>query len=165
MTTAHILGFPRIGANRELKTALESFWRGALPEADLLRVGGDLRARNWRRQREAGMDFVTVGDFAWYDSVLQTLVHLGGLPLRFGFDARALALAQYFTLARGDADHAAIVGASVPGRAKRPGGRILLEQRADHAALHVVDLERDPRVTLQRVLELSPRAWIGARES
>ncbi|HZE10799.1 MAG TPA: 5-methyltetrahydropteroyltriglutamate--homocysteine S-methyltransferase [Burkholderiales bacterium] len=108
MTTAHILGFPRIGANRELKTALESFWRGALPEADLLRVGGDLRARNWRRQREAGLDFVTVGDFAWYDSVLQTLVHLGGLPLRFGFDARALALAQYFTLARGDADHAAM---------------------------------------------------------
>src|SRR6267378_4494825 len=103
VTVAHILGFPRIGAKRELKTALESFWRGELPEAELLNVGRDLRGRHWQWQRDSGLDFVTVGDFAWYDPVLQTLAHLGCVPARFGFDPRSLTLPQYFTLARGSA--------------------------------------------------------------
>jgi 5-methyltetrahydropteroyltriglutamate--homocysteine methyltransferase len=108
VTVAHILGFPRIGAKRELKAALESFWRSALPESELLKVGRDLRCKHWQWQRDAGLDFVTVGDFAWYDSVLQTLAHLGCVPGRFGFDLRALTLPQYFTLARGDANHPAM---------------------------------------------------------
>ena len=103
MAVTHILGFPRIGAKRELKTALESFWRGELPEAQLSAVGRELRARHWQRQRDSGLDFVTVGDFAWYDPVLQTLAHLGCVPTRFGFDPRSLTLPQYFTLARGNA--------------------------------------------------------------
>jgi len=74
----------------------------------LLAVGRDLRERHWLCQRGAGLDFVTVGDFAWYDSVLQTLAYLGCAPRRFGFDPRSLTLPQYFTLARGDADHPAM---------------------------------------------------------
>src|SRR6266704_1043963 len=108
MTVAHILGFPRIGAKRELKLALEAYWRGEISEPELSNVGRELRKRHWQRQRDAGLDFVTVGDFAWYDSVLQTLAHLGCVPGRFGFDPRALTLPQYFTLARGDADHPAM---------------------------------------------------------
>jgi 5-methyltetrahydropteroyltriglutamate--homocysteine methyltransferase len=108
VTVAHILGFPRIGAKRELKAALESFWRGELPESELLKVGRDRRCKHWQWQRDAGLDFVTVGDFAWYDSMLQTTAHLGCVPGRFGFDPRALTLPDYFTLARGDADHPAM---------------------------------------------------------
>src|SRR5216683_61899 len=108
MTVAHILGFPRIGARRELKVALEAFWRGEIPESELLAVGRDLRGRHWQWQRDSGLDFVTVGDFAWYDPVLQTLAHLGCIPGRFGFDPRSLTLPQYFTLARGDASHPAM---------------------------------------------------------
>src|SRR3979411_3477233 len=104
MALAHVPGFPRIGAHRELKLALDSYWRGELAEDALLAVGRELRARHWALQRDAGLDFVTVGDFAWYDSVLQTLAHLGCVPGRFGFDPRALTLPQYFTLARGDAN-------------------------------------------------------------
>ena len=70
VTVAHILGFPRIGAERELKAALESFWQGELTESGLLKVGRDLRGKHWQWQRSAGLDLVTVGDFAWYDSVL-----------------------------------------------------------------------------------------------
>ncbi len=103
MTVAHILGFPRSGARRELKVALESFWRSEIPESELLAVGRDLRGRHWQWQRDTGLDFVTVGDFAWYDPVLQTLAHLGCVPGRFGFDPRSLTLPQYFTLARGNA--------------------------------------------------------------
>jgi 5-methyltetrahydropteroyltriglutamate--homocysteine methyltransferase len=60
MSIAHILGFPRIGAQRELKFAQEAFWRGEMNEATLRDVGSDLRARHWALQQEAGLDFVTV---------------------------------------------------------------------------------------------------------
>lgn len=103
MVTAHIPGFPRIGAQRELKFALDSFWQGTLSESALIATGRTLRRRHWALQRAAGLDHVTVGDFAWYDHVLQTLAHLGCLPARFGFDAEKLTLRQYFAAARGSA--------------------------------------------------------------
>ncbi|KVR46415.1 5-methyltetrahydropteroyltriglutamate--homocysteine methyltransferase [Burkholderia ubonensis] len=105
MSTAHVLGFPRIGAQRELKFALERYWRdgqGADAERVLVDTGVSLRAAHWAAQRDAGLDWVTVGDFAWYDHVLTTLAHVGGLPARFGFDARKLSLADYFAAARGN---------------------------------------------------------------
>jgi 5-methyltetrahydropteroyltriglutamate--homocysteine methyltransferase len=108
MSTTHILGFPRIGASRELKLALEAFWRGDRSEAELLAVGRTLRSRHWQWQREAGLDFVTVGDFSWYDSVLDIAAHLGCVPDRFGFDPRDLKLPEYFALARGAADQPAL---------------------------------------------------------
>jgi 5-methyltetrahydropteroyltriglutamate--homocysteine methyltransferase len=108
MAVAHVLGFPRIGAKRELKTALEAFWRSEIPESELWAAGRELRNRHWLCQRDAGLDLVTVGDFAWYDSVLQTVAHLGCIPGRFGFEPRRLTLPQYFTLARGSADQAAM---------------------------------------------------------
>lgn len=108
MALAHILGFPRIGAQRELKFALESFWRGDTDQAALESSGRELRARHWALQAQAGMDFVTVGDFAWYDQVLNTLAMLGALPERFGFDPQQLHLPDYFTLARGSSDYFAM---------------------------------------------------------
>lgn len=108
MATTHILGFPRIGARRELKFALEGFWKGALDEAALLATGRDLRRKHWDLQRASGLDYVTAGDFAWYDHVLTTLAHLGCLPERFGFAADKLTLSQYFALARGSADQPAM---------------------------------------------------------
>ncbi|MBM5571474.1 MULTISPECIES: 5-methyltetrahydropteroyltriglutamate--homocysteine S-methyltransferase [Deefgea] len=104
----HILGFPRIGAQRELKFATEKFWRGEITEAELVNVGQTLRRRHWAWQAEAGLDFVTVGDFAWYDQILNAAALLGCLPARFGFDAKRLTLAQYFELARGNAAQPAL---------------------------------------------------------
>ncbi|SFN39241.1 methionine synthase (B12-independent) [Formivibrio citricus] len=108
MTVAHVLGFPRIGRRRELKFALESFWRGEIDEAELRAVGGQLRKEAWSWQKQAGLDFVTVGDFAWYDHLLNWAATLGCLPSRFGFDAQALGLPQYFELARGNAAQPAL---------------------------------------------------------
>ncbi|MCH8622663.1 5-methyltetrahydropteroyltriglutamate--homocysteine S-methyltransferase [Undibacterium sp. TS12] len=108
MTTAHTLGFPRIGAQRELKFAQESFWRGDITEATLRDTGSDLRARHWALQKQAGLDVVSVGDFAWYDQVLNTLALLGALPGRFGFDAKQLTLADYYVAARGNPQHFAM---------------------------------------------------------
>jgi 5-methyltetrahydropteroyltriglutamate--homocysteine methyltransferase len=96
----HIPGFPRIGAGRELKSALERHWRGELPAAQLEAVGRTLRARHWAAQRDAGLDFVTVGDFAFYDHVANHIQLFGCEPARFGFRDEP-ALARCFAMARG----------------------------------------------------------------
>jgi len=97
----HIPGFPRIGAARELKFALEKNWRGELDEAGLEAAGRQLRARHWALQRDAGLDFVTVGDFAFYDQVANHIQLLGCEPARYGFGAGQSQLSRYFTMARG----------------------------------------------------------------
>lgn len=81
-TTTHILGYPRIGEKRELKFALEKYWRGEIDQAELKQVGSTLRHNNWATQAEAGLDFVSAGDFAWYDHVLTTTLLLGHVPKR-----------------------------------------------------------------------------------
>ena len=101
MIRIHTLGYPRIGLQRELKFALEGHWRGETSEAQLEAVGAALRARHWQQQAQAGLDFVTVGDFAFYDHVANHIQLFGCEPARFGFDGSESKLARYFTLARG----------------------------------------------------------------
>ncbi|MYM69353.1 5-methyltetrahydropteroyltriglutamate--homocysteine S-methyltransferase [Pseudoduganella sp. FT55W] len=103
----HIPGFPRIGAQRELKFALEKNWRGELSDAELETVGRELRARHWALQRDAGLDFVTAGDFAFYDQVANHIQLLGCEPARYGFSAEQSQLDRYFTMARGRSGDAA----------------------------------------------------------
>jgi len=108
MARTHLLGFPRIGAQRELKFAQEAFWRGESSEAQLRETGAALRARHWQLQGEVGLNTVSTGDFAWYDQTLTLCATLGALPARFGFEARTLTLRQYFELARGNAEQPAM---------------------------------------------------------
>jgi 5-methyltetrahydropteroyltriglutamate--homocysteine methyltransferase len=96
---SHNLGYPRIGTRRELKFALEAFWRGEIDEAELRARGAALRVENWRTQREAGLDLIPVGDFAWYDQVLNTTALVGAQPSRFRLGR--VDLPGYFTMARG----------------------------------------------------------------
>ena len=103
MNTFHLSGYPRIGAKRELKFAVEAFWKGSKTEAELQAVAADIRRQNWATQKAAGADLLPVGDFSFYDHVLDLLCTLGGIPSRFGFDAANLTLEQYFQLARGNA--------------------------------------------------------------
>lgn len=108
MTTLHLLGFPRVGAKRELKFAQERYWRKELSEDDLQYVAKLLREKNWQHQAEANADFVAVGDFTFYDHILDLQVATGAIPARFGFDSQHLTLEQYFQLARGNKDQFAI---------------------------------------------------------
>jgi 5-methyltetrahydropteroyltriglutamate--homocysteine methyltransferase len=117
MTTIHNLGFPRIGAKRELKFALESYWKGESSRDALKQLGAELRKRHWDDQ--AGLDLVPVGDFAFYDQMLDMSFTLGNLPeraLHFHGDA----LDNYFRVARGRSaqgaeDHAACCGGIAAG--------------------------------------------------
>ncbi|CAB3762270.1 5-methyltetrahydropteroyltriglutamate--homocysteine S-methyltransferase [Paraburkholderia solisilvae] len=104
MAITHNLGFPRIGAKRELKFALERYWKDQSSRDELKAVGAQLRERHW--QDQARLDFVPVGDFAFYDQVLDMSFTLGNLPERVrGFHGDALDNA--FRVARGRSAQAA----------------------------------------------------------
>nr|WP_201276343.1 5-methyltetrahydropteroyltriglutamate--homocysteine S-methyltransferase [Methylotetracoccus oryzae] len=100
VAVTHNLGFPRIGARRELKRALESYWKGATDEASLREAGRRIRAEHWRLQMSSGVDLIPVGDFAYYDHMLNMTALLGAIPPRFGL-GDTLDLDGYFALARG----------------------------------------------------------------
>jgi len=102
MVTTHNLGFPRIGARRELKTALENYWKGETSAADLNAAGAELRRRHWDLQ--SGLGLLPVGDFSFYDQVLDMSFMLGNIPDRVrGLEGNALD--NYFRLARGRSAH------------------------------------------------------------
>lgn len=100
MVTTHNLGFPRIGSKRELKFALESYWKKNTNRADLLTTGAELRKRHWLQQ--SNLDLVPVGDFSFYDQVLDMSFLLGHIPDRVQH-ADSDKLDQYFRVARGRA--------------------------------------------------------------
>ncbi|MEO7732121.1 MAG: 5-methyltetrahydropteroyltriglutamate--homocysteine S-methyltransferase, partial [Kofleriaceae bacterium] len=101
---ATCLGFPRIGSDRELKKALESYWAGKTTDAELETTARALRRRHWVAMKDAGIDHVPSNDFSLYDHVLDTAVMLGAIPERFR--AIADATARYFAMARGLQDPA-----------------------------------------------------------
>ncbi len=101
MALAHNLGFPRIGRDRELKKALEAFWKGELDESGLRAVGSALRAAHWQLQKDAGIELLPVGDFAWYDQVLTHSLMFGVVPQRFRPASGLPTLDTLFGMARG----------------------------------------------------------------
>ncbi|WP_313485638.1 5-methyltetrahydropteroyltriglutamate--homocysteine S-methyltransferase [Stutzerimonas kunmingensis] len=101
MAVAHNLGFPRIGADRELKKALEAYWKGELDEQGLRQVGRQLRAQHWQAQADAGIQLLPVGDFAWYDQVLTHSLMFGVVPQRFRPADGQTTLDTLFAMARG----------------------------------------------------------------
>jgi len=104
MTKIHNLGFPRIGVQRELKRAQEAYWAGKQSLEDLLETGRVLRARHWDVQAKAGVELIPVGDFAWYDQILEWTTLLGAVPPRFEQDPNApVSLDTLFRVARGRA--------------------------------------------------------------
>ncbi|MFC3533492.1 5-methyltetrahydropteroyltriglutamate--homocysteine S-methyltransferase [Vogesella facilis] len=102
MSHIHLLGFPRIGARRELKFLVEKFWNNEIDDAALQAGARELRQKHWLLQKGAGLDISPVGDFSLYDQVLDAQLLVGAIPRRFGFDAAKLSPAQYFQLARGN---------------------------------------------------------------
>ena len=96
------LGFPRIGRRRELKFALEKYWRGESSVAELESVARELRRTHWQWQADAGVAQLPVGDFAYSDQVLTLSATLGVIPERHR-DGGAVNLDTLFRIARGRA--------------------------------------------------------------
>jgi len=97
----HNLGYPRIGAKRELKKATETFWRGKLSETDLLAAAAAIRKENWLTQKEAGIGLIPSNDFSFYDQALDMCALFGAVPRRFSWDGQKVGLGTYFAMARG----------------------------------------------------------------
>ncbi len=153
MTIIHNLGFPRIGTGRELKRAQEAYWAGRIDQDSLLATGRELRARHWALQARAGLQWVPVGDFAWYDQILEWSTLLGAVPARFGQpDDAPVELDTLFRMARGrapsgtpaaacemtkwfDTNYHYIVPELHPGQTYRIARGALFEQVAEAQAL------------------------------
>lgn len=103
MIKSHLLGFPRIGLHREMKKALEAYWLSEIDAEALQSIGKQIRLSHWQQQAKAGLDFLPVGDFSWYDHVLDMSCLLGVLPERFGSLQETISLDTYFRMARGRA--------------------------------------------------------------
>lgn len=99
----HTLGFPRMGLNRELKKALEGYWKEKISKESLLKTAADLRVRHWKVQSEAGIDLVPVGDFSLYDHMLDNAFRFGVVPFRYKDAGYSEGLSLYFAMARGEA--------------------------------------------------------------
>ncbi|VEU23128.1 DEKNAAC104065 [Brettanomyces naardenensis] len=100
MVQSAVLGFPRIGAFRELKKNTESYWNGKISADQLLAVGKDIRAHNWKLQKDAGVDIIPSNDFSFYDQVLDLSLLFNVVPARYTkYDLPALD--TYFAMARG----------------------------------------------------------------
>lgn len=100
ITTAN-LGYPRFGAKRELKRALESFWASKSSAEQLAEAGRQLRRTHWQIQQQAGIDIIPSNDFSFYDGVLDTIAMLGAVPARYGWTDERVDFATYFAMARG----------------------------------------------------------------
>jgi 5-methyltetrahydropteroyltriglutamate--homocysteine methyltransferase len=95
------LGFPRIGPDRELKRALEGYWRGELGEKTLLETARSLRKAGWQAQKAAGVEMIPSNDFSLYDHMLDMICLVGAIPERFGPSGGSVSLDTYFAMARG----------------------------------------------------------------
>ena len=99
--TTHNLGYPRIGDKRQLKFALESYWKGEKPLKELELLASNIRYQNFQTQIEAGIKLLPVNDFAYYDQVLNMSTLLGVIPSRFRQEKYHVDIA--FRMARGRA--------------------------------------------------------------
>ncbi|SHK18553.1 5-methyltetrahydropteroyltriglutamate--homocysteine S-methyltransferase [Desulforamulus aeronauticus] len=98
--STYVVGFPRIGEQRELKKILEGYWEQKNSLEEVVGVARDLRQKHWLLQKEAGISFISSNDFSLYDGMLDTAVMLNAIPARFK-DIKD-EYERYFSMARGN---------------------------------------------------------------
>ncbi len=101
MVLATNLGFPRIGPKRELKKAVEAYWKGNLSQEEMLSVASDIRMNNWKTQKSAGINHIPSNDFSLYDQMLDMSCQLGCIPERYDWTGGNVDFDTYFAMARG----------------------------------------------------------------
>jgi 5-methyltetrahydropteroyltriglutamate--homocysteine methyltransferase len=99
MSKNYVIGFPRIGEQRELKKALESYWAKKSDFSEVEEVASELKKRHWQYQKDAGIDCISSNDFSLYDNMLDTSILLGAIPKRFQHLQEE---ELYFAMARGN---------------------------------------------------------------
>ena len=95
-----VIGFPRIGKNRELKFASEKYFKAEIQADELEKTAAELRAYGWKKQKEAGITFIPSNDFSFYDNMLDTAFLLNAIPSRYA-KLELSPLEKYFAAAHG----------------------------------------------------------------
>lgn len=95
------LGFPRIGHKRELKKAVESYWKGNINIAELNSIAHEIKKRNWQIQSNNNIDYIPSNDFSFYDHILDTICLVGAIPETYQNDKQEIDIDTYFSMARG----------------------------------------------------------------
>ncbi|KAH7914215.1 cobalamin-independent synthase [Hygrophoropsis aurantiaca] len=83
MVLSSVLGFPRIGANREVKKAVEAYWGGKLSAEELTKVAAETKTASWTSLKERGVDLIPSGEFSLYDHVLDHSAAFNVIPKRY----------------------------------------------------------------------------------
>ena len=96
----NILGYPRVGANRELKKTEEAYWAGKITRQELLDAAALIRKGNWLLQKESGIDLIPSNDFSFYDQTLDLSLSVGAIPERYD-SLKDDKLELYFAMAHG----------------------------------------------------------------
>ncbi|EPT03732.1 hypothetical protein FOMPIDRAFT_1022298 [Fomitopsis schrenkii] len=100
MVASSVLGFPRIGGNREVKKAVEAYWAGKISADELVKSAADVRKTSWTSLKERGVDLIPSGEFSLYDHVLDHSAAFNAIPQRYtGHNLSALDV--YFAMGRG----------------------------------------------------------------
>ncbi|SNQ44334.1 5-methyltetrahydropteroyltriglutamate--homocysteine S-methyltransferase [Cellulophaga lytica] len=98
----NVLGYPRIGAKRELKKVSEKYWKGTATKTELVEMGKQLKLYNWKLMQKAGVDLIPSNDFSFYDQVLDATLTYGCIPARYQkIKEKESKLNLYFAMARG----------------------------------------------------------------
>ncbi|MCJ1404056.1 methionine-synthesizing 5- methyltetrahydropteroyltriglutamate--homocysteine methyltransferase [Xylographa trunciseda] len=100
MVQSSILGFPRMGVNRDLKKATEAYWGGKMSQEELLAEGKRLRLEHWKIQKNAGIDVIPSNDFSYYDHVLDHIQFFGASPARYT-KYNLAPIDEFFAMGRG----------------------------------------------------------------
>ncbi|QOP43509.1 5-methyltetrahydropteroyltriglutamate--homocysteine S-methyltransferase [Sulfurimonas sediminis] len=101
----YVVGFPRIGEQRELKFALEKYWAKKSSFSEVEKVAKTLKQRHWNYQKDAGIEYISTNDFSFYDNMLDMAVTLNAVPKRF---AHLQGEERYFAMTRGNKDAVAM---------------------------------------------------------
>ncbi|GAE08050.1 5-methyltetrahydropteroyltriglutamate-homocysteine methyltransferase [Paenibacillus sp. JCM 10914] len=104
MAISSILGYPRIGVEREWKKSLEAFWAGKIDETTFQQQQQEIRLNHLQKQQKKGIELIPVNDFSHYDHILDTAVMLGIVPKRFQYQGGIVPLSIYYGMARGTKD-------------------------------------------------------------
>lgn len=96
---SYVVGFPRIGEQRELKKILEKYWSNECSFEEVKKCAKELKERHWRYQKNANIDYISCNDFSLYDNMLDTAIMLNAIPKRFQHLSQE---EQYFAMARGN---------------------------------------------------------------
>lgn len=101
MVKSAVLGFPRIGGERQMKKAVEGYWSGKVTESEMLAVAQETKLASWKTMADAGVDFIPSGDFTLYDHILDHACAFGVVPRRFTRHQNLSELDTHFAMARG----------------------------------------------------------------